>query len=48
MTLYDGFQEIFIKLEPLKEFLSANIKARRSALGISQENWRSWPMFRSR
>jgi transcriptional regulator with XRE-family HTH domain len=30
-------QEKIINPEPLKDFLSANIKARREALGISQE-----------
>ena len=38
ITLYPKFLEGFtIKPEPLREYLSANIKARREALNISQE-----------
>jgi DNA-binding transcriptional regulator YiaG len=37
MSLYPVNQGALIKPEPLREFLSANIKARRETLGISQE-----------
>jgi transcriptional regulator with XRE-family HTH domain len=37
LTLYPIFVKKIIKPEPLREFLSANIKARREELNISQE-----------